>query len=273
MNSIGLSDESKRIVNGIDVSLSEDTFVSLPERELLKKYYGGDRPNYVLSLFVRYLSVYGEGRYANTGVQLTKSEWLDTMRDLTLWSDRLYAESGERGLRETHWLAHLIQADIFRLGRLQFVPRISKEQVSFGDKIFPVGSKYCEVHIPQGEAMSPRLVDNSFLRAQELLQPEYYVCESWLLSPRLKEMLKGGNILSFSARFFITETDFKDRSGERYIFGKIGDPTDYQPRNELVKRVKEAALRGKFLGSARGYYVVERDSLKQKKSDMNERKI
>ena len=256
MAAIGLSDESKRIVKGLELSVSDET-AALLGGKLAEARYEGNRPDYVLALFVRYLAAYGERAYAGTGI--THSEWLDTMRDLSLWNEQLYAERGERGLRETHWLMHLVKAEIFRLGRLQFIPRISSERVSFARRNFSAGTKYCEVHIPKGEAMLPELVEASFLRAQELLRPKYYVCESWLLSPRLKEMLKGGNILSFAARFFITETDLADRSGERYIFGKTGNPSDYRPQNKLGERAKEAALRGEFIGSARGYCVISED--------------
>ena len=252
MKAIGLSERHIATVKAIPRTEAE--LHALPHSALLNKAHDGDAPDKVLALFVRYLAAYSEEAYEKRGV--TREEWLDTMRDVAIWSNFLQEERGEIGLRETHWLSHLIKTEIFRLGRLQFVPRISEEPVFIGKRSFPVGTPYCEVHIPADGKLSPTAVDASFARARGLLTPAYFSCDSWLLSPKLNGILSGGNILAFAARFTVMQTDGCDRSAERYIFGTIGNPHEYVAANPFAAKVKEMACRGEFVGSALGYLLI-----------------
>ena len=212
MRETGFSDEARRAVRAC--RLSREEIESLPQRSWLNETYTGDRPDYVLALFAHYLARYSEQAYSAKG--LAREEWLDTMRDLAIWSSNLQSVGGECGVRETHWLAHLVRTEIFRLGRLQFIPRVAQAPVCFGGNEFPAGTPYAEVHIPQGGKLSVEAVNASFRRAGELFGSRFYSCESWLLSPKLKTLLSGGNILSFASRFTVTESDERDRSAERY---------------------------------------------------------
>lgn len=252
MRETGFSDEARRAVRAC--RLSREEIKSLPQRSWLNETYTGDRPDYVLALFAHYLARYSEQAYSAKG--LAREEWLDTMRDLAIWSSNLQSVGGECGVRETHWLAHLVRTEIFRLGRLQFIPRVAQAPVCFGGNEFPAGTPYAEVHIPQGGKLSVEAVNASFRRAGELFGSRFYSCESWLLSPKLKTLLSGGNIISFASRFTVTESDERDRSAERYVFGRIGDPQAYRAENEFARRVKELALRGVFVGSALGYCLA-----------------
>lgn len=251
MRAIGLSARAIAAVKQANVPLNEA--LGLPGMPLSDGRYEGDRPDRILALFVGYLAARSEADYLVRGV--TREEWLDTMRDLAIWSDFLFAERGEVGIRETHWLFHLVRTEIYRLGRLQFVPCRSEREVSFGNNVFPAGTRYCQVHIPAGERLFPSAADASFRRAAELFSPAFYACESWILSPKLGEFLQEGNLVSFAARFERTKTDLSDRSAERYIFGRIGDPRTYLPRNAFAEKVKAAALRGEAFGSALGYGI------------------
>lgn len=252
MKEIGLPDRAISAVARIPFSGEE--IASLPHAAYLNEPYAGDRPDRVLALFVRYLAGFSEEAYLRRGV--THGEWLDTMKDVAIWCGHLQRERGETGLRETAWLAHLVRTEIFRLGRLQFVPRRLLEELRAGDAVFPAGTQYAEVHIPEGERLLPSLADASFLRARELFAPRFFTCESWLLSPKLRERLKGGNILDFAARFRLLSVCEADRSAERYLFHGIADPHAYRPQNGFSAWVKEEAERGRFVGSAYGICVV-----------------
>lgn len=253
MRAIGFSEHQIAAIQKI--SVSEEEAEALPKAPFLDAPYTGSQPEKVLALFVHYLASYSELAYSVCG--LSREEWLGTMRDLVIWSNYLFAERGELGIRETHWLAHLVRTEIFRLGRLQFVPRLAEEQVIFNGRTFPIGTPYCEVHIPADGKLLPADVDASFARAKKLLAPQFYSCESWLLSPKLKTYLSGGNILAFASRFTVVEFDEGDRSAERYIFGRIGAPQDYIAQNSFSARVKEAAISGNYVGSATGYRLSD----------------
>lgn len=253
MREIGLSEACISAVK--KVSFTEEEVRALPRSPLLNGRYYGDSPDRVLALFVRFLAEYGERAYAQKGVMRT--EWLETMSDIAIWSRFLYEESGEIGLRETHWLAHLVRAELFRLGRLQFIPRVSETEICFDGATFPAGTPYCEVHVPADGKLLPREVDLSFARAKRLFAPSFFSCDSWLLSPGLERFVNGGNMLSFASRFTLVQTDANDRSAERYIFSKIGDPRDYIVKNSFAEGVKRAACKGIYVGSALGYCIVK----------------
>ena len=89
--------------------------------------------------------------------------------------------------------------------------------------------------------------------------PEYsydrYTCESWLMSPVLKQLLPGGsNIVSFQERFTIVS---EDREGKEFIEWLFQVPADtaYEKlpeRTSLQRRAKELLLAGGSVGSAFG---------------------
>lgn len=252
MKSIGLPDDAIAAVERIPITEAEIT--ALPRAKFLGERYEGDCPDRVLALFVSYLAKYSEEEYRKRGI--AKEEWLATMSDVAVWCKQLFCERGEIGLRETHWLSHLVKTEIFRLGRLQFVPRLFSGELGCGETRFPVGTPYCEVHIPADGKLSPELVDFSFARAERLFSPVFFTCESWLLSPKLKTLLKGGNILDFASRFRVLTFDRADRSAERYIFGKISRPCEYLPANAFAARVRDMAAAGEAVGSAFGIYLA-----------------
>lgn len=231
---------------------TEEEIARLPQEDFLCERYRKDAPDKVLALFLGYLSG-SEKDYLARGV--TREEWLATMGDLVLWAEQLRRESGEWGIRETHWLAHLVRTEIFRLGRLQFIPRRAERETAFGAYRFPAGTPYAEIHIPAGGRLWAEEVDRSLRRARELLAPAFFSCESWLLSPKLSELLSSGNILSFAARFVRTHFDPSDRSAERYLFGTVGAAEGYSAQTELAEKVKALALRHEAVGSALGYLV------------------
>ncbi len=248
MKAIGLPDDAIAAAEG--VPLTEAEIEAFPQADFLDEPYGGDRPDRMLALFVSYLAKNSEAAYRKRGV--SEEEWLASMGDVAVWCKQLYCERGEVGLRETHWLSHLVRTEIFRLGRLQFVPRLLSEELVCGGTRFPVGTPYCEVHIPADGKLSTALADYSFVRAEQLFSPRFFTCESWLLSPKIEGLLKEGNILAFASRFRVLSFDETDRSAERYIFGKISQPSEYRPANDFAERVRDMALAGEYIGSAFG---------------------
>lgn len=104
---------------------------------------------------------------------------------------------GEAGLDVAFWFTLHFRGSIYRLGRLQFDMHESE-----GDPVLGV-------HIPEtGGPMSPEACDASFAWAAEFY-PKHFpehpatraTCLSWLLDPRLAEVLPGSNIAAFGRRF------------------------------------------------------------------------
>ena len=80
---------------------------------------------------------------------------------------------------------------LFRLGRLQFEPGVLEETLESKKIKLPKGSRVLNVHIPAGKKMDYDACMESFKEAEKFFGDTYaaYMCDSWLLSPVLKEFL------------------------------------------------------------------------------------
>jgi hypothetical protein len=65
--------------------------------------------------------------YRSKGIQ--ESILADTMSDLLIWMNRYHAEHGVWGLDNLTWLLHHLGGRLFRLGRLQFVHKMSDHDI------------------------------------------------------------------------------------------------------------------------------------------------
>jgi hypothetical protein len=79
-------------------------------------------------------------------------------------------------------------------------------------------------------------------------------CDSWLLSPVLRELLpERSNILLFQSAFDIVEVDADDRSSLRWVFGRDDiPPAELAEGTSLQRGIKMLLLNGGSVGSAVG---------------------
>ena len=94
-------------------------------------------------------------------------------------------------------------------GRRALCTGVCLENLS-GCRVILRPGDYClSVHIPDGGDISPAACEDSYARAIRLFaryapdwKPKAFHCESWMLSPELKEMLsEGSNILAFQQTY------------------------------------------------------------------------
>ncbi len=114
---------------------------------------------------------------------------VSSLRDVNLWIGNYRNRHGKLGVMDFDWLLFHWRSEIFRIGRLQFRPIPHKETT-------PSGEMDLEVHIPQGEPLNTEACLESFARAKEFfaahypeMKFDYFVCQSWLLSPHLANFL------------------------------------------------------------------------------------
>ncbi len=113
-----------------------------------------------------------------------------SLQDVNLWIENYRTtHDGALGLAEVDWVLYHWRSEIFRIGRLQFRPVPHKETT-------PSGEMDLEVHIPQGEPLNIDACLESFERAKEFfaayypeMKFDYFICQSWLLSPHLANFL------------------------------------------------------------------------------------
>lgn len=188
----------------------------------------------------------------------------DTFYDITIWCEECHRKYGFYGIEEAQWVANSILMKLFRLGRLQFEPHVLTEVIEGEFVKLSEGSKVLNVHIPAGEKMDYEECMKSFKAAEEFFGDTYeaYMCDSWLLSPVLKEFLpETSNIIRFQNLFHVFEVNHNFPQGEERIFKDVRiDKENYPENSSLQKKAKEYILSGKDLGIGVGVFYKYQDN-------------
>lgn len=199
-----------------------------------------DRYAWALRFYCRIAAeIYGE--YKWQGIEDTVFD--QTFYDITIWCRECHRKYGEYGIDEIWWIGQSAKMKLFRLGRLQFEPDDEKGVLN--------------VHIPAGEPLNALACKESFEQAESFFDEKYkaYVCESWLLSPRLKELLPGGsNILLFQQLFEIQNISYEYPQAEERIFGEILEQKENYPEDTSLRKIaKQYILSGNDIGIGHGF--------------------
>jgi hypothetical protein len=165
-----------------------------------------------------------EVRAKHRALGLTDEESWATLRDVF----RAHEVRGEEPFADVEWIEIVWSGRLAELGRLQFEAR---------------RNRVLAVHIPESGPLSPAACDASFARAREVF-PDRHVarCTSWLLDPRLADILPcGSNIVRFQRRF-----ELRDRGTEanddvlRFVFHTYDPDLDrLAPRTMLERALVE----------------------------------
>jgi len=212
----------------------------------------------LLYLFVRFASdAYEEFRIR----EISDEVYFDTFSDIRIWSEVCYRNYGEYGIQEYGWLQEHVRLRLFRLGRLQFQPIAFEFDWKAEDLSVEKHQIVLNVHIPEGEPLTPQEVDRSFRLARAFFRgiSPIFTCRSWLLYPGLAHILTpDSNILYFQRLFRIYEVDEASREAEQRIFHRAAsDPADYEERTSLQRAAKAYLLAGGKLGRGCGVCRLE----------------
>ncbi len=202
-----------------------------------------DKEQLLLYLYIKFaVEQYPEFVKNNISDQI----YFDTFYDFTIWFKQCKKKTGKAGLMEERWLSLPLDMKIFRLGRLQFEKDPEK--------------KILHVHIPEGESLSEEACTESFQQAEQFFGDTYemFDCESWLLSPKLKELLdEDSSIIKFQNRFEIKDIIYTFRQAEERVFGEIREDREHYPeKTRLQRSLKRFVLEGKDVGM--GYGIINR---------------
>lgn len=145
---------------------------------------------------------------------------------------------GEFGLDNSEWLTTAWSGAFFWLGRLQA-------------NLMPYGDGHVlSIHIPQTGPLVPEQVDDSFTRAQEFFATHFadapadaLHCDSWLLDPRLAQVLDPeSNMVGFQRRWRLVGEPRQADAGTLYFTfryrARPGEQEDRTglPRNTTLQR-------------------------------------
>lgn len=190
--------------------------------------------------------------YIRRGIPL--QIYLDTMGCFSRFVKEHYESYGTYGFDREWWTARELSLKEFRLGELEYE--------LLGEK----NSEMVSVHIPSDASLKQINCRESYKQAADFFvkyEKDYtdvpYYCESWLLSPGLKEILKEtSNILSFQNDFIIDSFEPEDTGYMQWVFKKEGLLLEDVPQNtSLQTKMKTFLQKGGKIGAARGYLKTE----------------
>lgn len=188
-------------------------------------------------------------RYREKGI--SRAIYADTMKCFTRFIGECGKKNGRMFFDRGWWTYRQVSMSLFRIGTLEFELEESGKE------------KVIAVHIPSDADLSEQAVDSSFEQAGAFFKafyPDYryekYTCDSWLLSPVLKELLpEQSNIVRFQERFVITERNEGEKEYIEWLF-QVPDDTEYQElpeRTTLQRKAKALLLSGGNIGTACGF--------------------
>ena len=160
------------------------------------------------------------------------------------------------------WYYRQIACIIYKLGVLEFEMVYLTGKTAEYFKL-PDNTPVLSVHIQTGSVLTRAALDSSYQTARTFF-PQYYpcfkfekiICDSWLLSPVLKELLtEGSRILLFQSDYEIVNVHKDSDSYFTYVYNLKDKSTDINllPEDTSLRRaIKKRLLSGGKIGSGAG---------------------
>ena len=197
--------------------------------------------------------------YAKKGI--SDKIFTDTMSVFTVYVKEYYAIHGIYGFDSLRWIWRQLSGILFRLGTLEF--EMIRYQGNDPTGRIEKNTPLLSVHIPSNAILSREEIDKSYTQAREFFaNTEYanapFYCWSWLLSPKLKEMLpESSGILRFMNDFeIISETPSGDSANIR-VFNKLfHTPENLPEKTSLQRNLKKLLLQGGHAGEGEGFIPI-----------------
>lgn len=223
-------------------------------------YNGPEKELMILKLFLSWVPDL-QARYR--ALEIPETVLWDSLKDITIWAEDYFQKHNAPGFVEWEWVANTFRMKVLRLGRLQFEPTRLGKNLSWEGRHYSAGTPVLEVHIPAGEPLGAADVAASMEMAPAFFRKyfgESYAlmrCHSWLLCPRLKELLpENSRILQFQNLFTVYEED-DERQAEERVFGFLAEDARLYPEGTSLQRtMKQALLQGTPIGMGRGFLEI-----------------
>ena len=230
-------------------------FARLAGDVMLAEIYGepdpGDRDG--AGTLIRQLAQAADSRLWGRWARLPEEIWLSTMKCYARFIGEHRRSYGRDGFDRGEWTVRQAEARLFRIGELEY-------------ELCDENGPEIGLHIPSDAVLEAERL-NASLRDARAFLAEYFpayakapaVCESWLLSPVLKEVLPADSrILRFQEAFDLLETDPEDDAALEWVFyvaqgQRAGLDLRMLPEKTSLQRgLKRMLLEGRKPGSAKG---------------------
>lgn len=219
--------------------------------EKLKEILGEDEDNIKMLACQLICAVRDYEKYEAAG--MSREIYVDTMKCFSRFIGECMEKTGRYAFDRGWWTYRQLSMVLFRVGELEY------------ELVQHEGENAVSVHIPSDGDMNPEKVDKSLEQGRIFVGkyfPQYrdgsYICESWLLSPRLTQFLREtSNIRKFQERFRVVEDLPKDTGYIEWLFGRTEDtPYEELPeKTSLQRNVKEMLLKGEHIGAGLGIMI------------------
>lgn len=185
----------------------------------------------------------------------------DTMKCFTRFLKEHEVSFGCCGFDRDFWTGRQLSLLLFRIGELEFEivsEEGEKAEMSQSEKRSPY---LLHVHIPSDADLSPECCDESFRMADQFFAEHFpemagskFACDSWLLSPALKELLpEESRILQFQNRFEVKSWNKEEDAYLEWVFKRKDLPLEKLPEEtSLQRKMKAYVLQGGKIGEAYG---------------------
>ena len=178
---------------------------------------------------------------------ISEDIFFDTMLCFPRYTEETKVMTGKYEFDRGFWTYRQSSMTLFRLGQLEFEMRKNEE-----------GENVVAVHIPSDSNFTNAKVDEALQMAEEFFAkyyPDYadveYTCYSWLLAPKLKEILdENSNIVQFQNHFHIHTEDREPLSVLEWVF-KVKNDAEFATlpeKTSLQRKIKALLLQGDNVG-------------------------
>jgi len=281
-----------------------------------------------------------EEKYKQLG--LDDALFVETLRDISTWVENAYNLVGYYCIRNFSWIWRHLEAKMFRIGRMQYLPLpfhgdvkgfYNKEDQQFvllakegmelrangdmqgvckkektedgfvttyletdesyiGHPIHPIGKArpvaialskqkwtkvldqgdiMLDIHIPRDQPFTIETIADSYNEAKTFFNRHFpdihfkgMMCQSWLFTPQLREMLPdASNLVQFQKQFYLYPTAGSINSIWFFVFNELMDIKDAKPDTTLRRKILEYVEQDKEIFDLRAVFLDECGSFGQ----------
>lgn len=220
--------------------------------EEAKDILGEDKNGFKILTFMLITGLETFKLYEEKGIG--KDIFFDTFKCFSRFVREHMASFHTYGFDRGFWTPRHIAMEEFRLGELEFEIEEWKEEVVIS------------VHSPSDAKISKENCMNSYSQAKEFFQRfypnlkfKYFICDSWMLSPALKEVLSPeSRIIQFQEDYTIDEWNKEDPSYKEWVFKNPKVTIEEMAEGTSLQRnIKEFVKSGGCIGTAVGYIKMD----------------
>lgn len=212
----------------------------------LQEFVGNDPDGIKILWELLNLSLESYERYLQRGI--STQIYFDTMKFCTRFIEEHYRIFGEYKFAWAWWFPRQLALLEFRIGCLEY-------------EFIEADQNIISIHIPSDANLQKNIVAQSIKDFKDFCEihfPDWInaklYCESWLLSPALKELLdENSNILNFQELFTVESVDYESNAVLDWVFPGNTEISDQLQENTSLQRdMKKYLMQGKKIGWAKG---------------------